>query len=197
MAGDYDVDVADWLRGGTPMGIEEAMIPRGVFPEIDEATPAELRRPIDVWHEGFINYTSLEAEPEGAKALHELVASGFVKEFSSYRDVKRFLRGRDPVSSKLAVVKNESDGIIKYRLILYCRVSGSNDAAERRERVLLPKAWDIIRDIMALRKNCKSHEEVFLFLLDFKDAFYMLPLLDEEYRYFTAFHDGKWYVWRG
>ena len=94
------------------------------------------------------------------------------------------------------MVKNESDGIIKYRLILDCRVSGSNDAAERRERILLPKAWDIIRDIMALRKNCKSHEEVFLFVLDFKDAFYMLPLLDDEYRYFTAFHDGKWYVWQ-
>ena len=79
MSGDYDIDVQDWLRGGTPMGIEECMVPRGVFPQIDESTPAELRRPLDHWHEGFTNYKSLEAEPGGSKALDELVAVGFVK----------------------------------------------------------------------------------------------------------------------
>ena len=87
------------------------------------------------------------------------------------------------------------DGVKKYRLILDCRVSGSNDAARRVERVLLPKCWDIIRDIMALKKVCGDSEEVLLFVLDFKDAFYMLPLLDRERQYFSAYHDGAWYVW--
>ena len=80
-------------------------------------------------------------------------------------------------------------------MILDCRVSGSNDAAERSERILLPKAWGVVRDAMALRKTCKQHEEVILFVLDFKHAFYMLPLLDYERRYFTAHHRGRWYVW--
>ena len=80
-------------------------------------------------------------------------------------------------------------------LILDCRVSGANDAAERHERILLPKAWDIIRDIMALRKACREGESVYLFVLDFKDALYMLPLLSDERRYFTAYHQGRWYVW--
>ena len=35
---DLEVDVKDWLRGGTPMGIEEEMVPRGVFPVVDEKT---------------------------------------------------------------------------------------------------------------------------------------------------------------
>ena len=59
-----------------------------------------------------------------------------------------FLDGEVPVTSKLAVVRHESDGVVKYRLILDCRVSGSNDAADRHERILLPKAWDIVRDVM-------------------------------------------------
>ena len=101
----------------------------------------------------------------------------------------------EPVTSKLAVVTNISDGVIKYRLTLDARVSGSNDAAVRQERISLPKAWDIVRDIMALRKQCRRREDVYLFVLDFRDAFYMLPLLPSERRYFTAYHAGRWYVW--
>ena len=106
-----------------------------------------------------------------------------------------YLDGSTPVSSKLALVKNTKDGVTKCRLILDCRVSGSNDAATKVERVLLPKCWDVLRDIMALRKGCKRGEKIALFVLDFRDAFYMLPLLASERKYFTAFRDGKWYVW--
>ena len=80
-----------------------------------------------------------------------------------------------PVTSTLAVVKNESDGVVKHRLIIDCRVSGSNDAADRHERIIIPKAWEIVRDVMALKKICKQGEQVCLFVLDFKDAFYMPP----------------------
>ena len=59
----------------------------------------------------------------------------------------------------------------------------------------MPKAWDIVRDIMALKKQCWGDEKVFLFVLGFRDAFYMLPLLRPGRRYFTAYHEGKWYVW--
>ena len=100
------------------MGIEECMVPRGVFPQIDESTPDELRRPLDHWHEGFTNYKSLEEELEGSKALDELVAAGFVKYFHSYDAVKKYLGGREPISSKLVAVRNESDGVVKYRLTL-------------------------------------------------------------------------------
>ena len=75
------------------MGIEEQMEARGVFPPVDESTPPELRRPLDIYHQGFTNYRSLDEEPEGAKALKDLVDSGFVREFSSYADVLAFLGG--------------------------------------------------------------------------------------------------------
>ena len=167
LAEDYDVDIRTWLMEGTPMGIKAQMTPRGVFPEIDESTPLDQRRPLDTFHADFTNYKSLEEEPEGTKALLDLVASGFVKEFRSYADVLAFLDGEVPVTSKLAVVRNESDGVVKYRLILDCRVSGSNDAADRHERILLPKAWDIVREVMALKKICKDGEQVALFVLDY------------------------------
>ena len=190
LAEDVDVDVSRWLRAGTPTGIETPMTPRGVSPMIDEATPLGLRRPLDVFHDGSMNYASLDEDPEGIKALHDLVDNGFVKQFDTYDAAVAYLSGREPVSSKLAVVKNVSDGVVKYRLILDCRVSGASDAAERRERNLLPKAWGIIRGIMALRKACCEGESVYLFVLEFKDAFYMLPLLSDERRYFTAYHQG-------
>ena len=65
-------------------------------------------------------------------------------------------------------------------MISDCRVSGSNDAARRVERVLLPKCWDIIRDVMALKKVRDVSEEVLLFVLDFKAAFYMLLVMECE-----------------
>ena len=48
---------------------------------------------------------------------------------------------------------------------------------------------------MALRKQCGRGEQVHLFALDFRDAFYMRPLRRDERRYFTAYHQGRWYVW--
>ena len=95
--------------------------------------------------------------------------------------------------SKLALVTNEKDGVVKYRLILDCRVSGSNDAATKVERVLLPKCWDVVRDGMALKKQCAEDEYIYLFVLDFRDAFYMRPLLPKERRFFTAVYNGRWY----
>lgn len=40
-AGDLDVDVAEWLRGDTPLGIRKAIPRRGVFPAT-EPTRAQL-----------------------------------------------------------------------------------------------------------------------------------------------------------
>ena len=45
LSDDIEVDVQDWLRSGTPMGILQQMTPRGVFPEVSEETPAESQRP--------------------------------------------------------------------------------------------------------------------------------------------------------
>ena len=76
-------------------------------------------------------------------------------------------------------------------MILDCRVSGANDAAHRFERILLPKAWDIVSGVMHLHKRTSPGENVELLVLDYADAFYMLPLVDCEKRYFVAYFDGS------
>ena len=45
---------------------------------IDEKTLEEDKRSLELYREGFENYRSLEEDPEGIKALDELVHAGFV-----------------------------------------------------------------------------------------------------------------------
>ena len=116
-------------------GVEANMIPRGILPEVNEQTPISQRRPLEHFHDEFKNYRSAELDEDATTALEELVVSGFVRCFQSEADAIAYLRGATPVSSKLALVKNAKDGVTKCRLILDCRVSGSNDAATMVERV--------------------------------------------------------------
>ena len=90
-----------------------------------------------------------------------------MKVFESEAAARAYLGGHQPVSSKLAMVKVTKDGVTKCRLILDCRVSGTNDASERFERVPLPKCWDVVRDAMDLKVRCWDQEGLYLFVLDF------------------------------
>ena len=66
-----------------PLGIEKNMIPRGIFPVVDEVIALEDRKPFEYFGESFHNYSSLDDDPEGAIALEGLVSSGFVRKFTS------------------------------------------------------------------------------------------------------------------
>ena len=81
----------------------------------------------------------------------------------------------------------------KFRLILDCRVSGSNDHATQSERILLPGAWHILSDVLELRADPGQVRR--LFVCDFSDAFFMAPLEASEQKYFVTSHQGKYYLW--
>ena len=85
--------------------------------------------------------------------LEQLAREGYVKKVKSRSHAKQLLSGATPVTSKLALITTENDGVLKHRLILDCRVSGASDAARRYERILLPKAWDAVAAIMDLKKR--------------------------------------------
>ena len=127
--------------------------------------------------------------------LDQLVREGYVKKVKSLSQAKQLLSGATPVTSKLALITTEKDGVLKHRLILDCRVSGANDAARRYERILLPKAWNVVAAIMDLKKRAGKQEIIELMVLDFSDAFYMLPLLPEERKYFAAHLGDSFYLW--
>ena len=48
-----------------PMGIEVDAVNVGVFPEVVDVCPPELRRPLELFNERFVNYASLEDSPHG------------------------------------------------------------------------------------------------------------------------------------
>ena len=51
-------------------------------------------------------------------------------------------------------------GILKLRLVLDCRVSGANDKAVKRERIIQPRLWDVVTDATHLYSCCQGGEEV-------------------------------------
>ena len=127
--------------------------------------------------------------------LKDLVDRGYVKEFSSRTAAKKCLNGCDPILSKLALISVLKDGNWKHRLVLDCRVSGANSATSKYERIILPRIWDVIRDTLNLKAAKKDTENIYYFVCDFQDAFYKIPLLPDERRYFAVLYKGKIYIW--
>ena len=51
----------------------------------------------------------------------------------------------------------------------------------RRERILLPLAWDAIRDTLEFLAEADKDEETRYLVLDYKDASYKMPLHEDVY----------------
>ena len=194
-AKDPDTHIVDWMCFGTPAGIAEQVPASGIFPPTDSVAEAKRLRDLAVYTEGFSNYVSIEESPHGEGVLNDLVKSGFVKVFPDEQSAISYLEA-NPVVAKMALISKEKDGVLKHRLILDCRVSGSNERATRNERIVLPRIWDAIRDGLELMLYGEPGHTLDFMVLDFRDAFYMLPLAHAEQRYFSAFYKGRFYVWQ-
>jgi hypothetical protein len=92
--------------------------------------------------------------------------------------------GAPPVLSKFAMLtKTRADGTAKRRVILDCSASGVSDATVQNQRVVLPRALEVARDIVHAANRREDGDEVELLVLDFKDAFYHVPCLHDERRW--------------
>ena len=136
----------------------------------------------------------MEYSDAGEGILQDLVNKNYINKFGDLADVNNYL-GADPVVAKFALITTEKDGIIKHRLILDCRISGSNSHARKSERILLPRAWHVIKDALQLGNLCVDGESLVFAVCDFTDAFFMIPLHRDEQRYFVASYRGAFYVW--
>ena len=154
---------------------------------MDSKAEAQKIRYLAVYSGGFINYVSIEDRPHGQKVLDELVNAGCVEVFSNEHAAIAYLKS-NPVVAKMALISKEKDGILKHRLILDCRVSGVNERATRNERIVLPRIWDAVRDGLELMLYGEAGHTLEFMVLDFKDAFYMLPLAHAEQRYFCTYY---------
>ena len=185
--GDPEAHLASWVRNGCPLGIRQELEASGVFPKVDQRDkPAVEAEALQSNMAGFTNYASLEDWPDVAREqIQRLVDDKFVQEFSSAEEITRLL-GEEPVLSKLALLsKQREDFSWKHRLIVDLLRSDVNSFICQGERIVLPRLGDAILDGLHLRRS-SARGPVEIMVADFVDAFFMLPLSDDE-RKFVAF----------
>eukprot|EP00971_Amphidinium_carterae_P218398 4334931-Amphidinium_carterae.1 len=75
------------------------------------------------------------------------------------------------------------------RLILYCKRSSVKGCTGKYERVLLPRASETA--CMELGAQHPHADDIELMVLDFVDAFYQIPVRQEERQFFCAQVAGR------
>ena len=178
LARDPDKDVAQWLAGNTPLGIQREIEPRGVFPAAGQTKAQEASaeylaaRGTEVQIDA--NYKSFhQHESESQAELRRLAQEGHIERIGPWTEVIK--RWPKAMATKLAtLVKLKSDGTQKVRFIADMRRSGINAMAQARERIVLPRGTDYTRDILDMLE-C-GPEEVELYTADFTDAFLNLGI---------------------
>ena len=74
-------------------------------------------------------------------------------------------------------------------------MSGVNDRAVKVGSLILPSAWDVVHDSLAPSAKLAEYESIKYLVLDYSDAFYMMPVARSELKYCGAWYHGCCYVW--
>ena len=194
-AGDPDGILADWAEGGAPLGIVNEVVSTGVFPTIGDplAEPDEVMQvttPEGPWS----NYVSAESSPEiTAEILNRMVNKGWAIKAPSLEALAEEVGSNEIALNKLALIsKMKADNTMKHRLVWDLLRSGVNSVVRQGERVILPKLYDLIEDILDLLRSATPGEEVYVLGADIEDAFHQIPLRRNERR-FTAASISGWF----
>ena len=85
----------------------------------------------------------------------------------------------------------------KHRLILDFKRSGISARTRKTHRVVLPRVSDAVHDALSLAAAAEPEHDGELFVLDFTDAFWHVPLHPSERRHFIGHGAGAYWVFRG
>jgi hypothetical protein len=198
-AADPDIDVAGWMEGHTPLGVNATVQPRGVFPGAPPGAAAlaakefydlNLRKG---WKHS--NYASFDD--------HKVLAHGEVERLTKAGFLERIgpawstvtARWPNAICTRLAcLVRPGAGGALKIRLIVDMRRSGVNGIAKITERIVLPRPGDAVE---AIRHCMGADSRGELMKADFADAFLSLGVLEAE-RGMVVVTDGvEYYAYRG
>ena len=110
-----------------------------------------------------------------------------MKAFDSLPECEEYLEGT-PVLSLFGQVTKVRFGKLKRRLILDVRQSRVKEGTRKVHRVPLPRATDVVYDIMDMLHKLPlgTDEQLDLLVLDFVDAFWNVPLMASERRFFVG-----------
>eukprot|EP00435_Cladocopium_sp_Y103_P001861 s2500_g1.t1 len=187
--GDVDVDIADCVDNGTPLGINRPIPTRGVFPPADKEAEQEalMDSAMQLARGSITNYASVRDNPDDTKVeVDRLEDLGFLVKITENTVRQEFPRG---TISKLAIiVKERPDKSKKRRLIIDLRRSGGNAKARLEEKLILPRAVDAIgtlRQMAQLQGEITTVERQAMWkreivLIDVSDAFPHLAVHRDE-----------------
>ena len=200
-AGDPEVEVPKWLSSHVPLGIEEPILPSGIFPEV-EATgvgPEAFRdaaKFVAAQGEGFVNYASFKEHGGLAeKELDREYLVGYLQWYGSKKQMDS-VHGKTWPSKVAVIVKLDKDGnISKVRLVHDLRRSGVNAKVKLCERLVLPRIGDVLEDLLDL---LASHPgaDIELTVADFKDAFKQLKVGPAERKYLCGKGRRGWFCYK-
>ena len=189
---DPDVDVLVWLRGRTPLGIELPITPRGIFPLSENVVGAEAG--LHPWMEIQGNYASYgDYKTEADAIIKSELEMGRLDWASSLSELTS--RHGEITRSRIAVVAKQKQGKTKVRLVHDLRRSGVNERVVTGERVVLPKATDVVADALDLME-ATGEPECEYFGLDFADAFKQLEVDPQEQRFLGGEALGGFFVYQ-
>jgi hypothetical protein len=187
--------VCAWLRQGAPAGIYE-------FPELDAIFPisAKAGAPAVSPHElasdagSFVNYQGFEHDDDAVSEVRAYADKGYLQRFKSLEEVREHL-GAEPTISRFAVLKRVKNGKTKKRVILDLKQSSVSACTQQTHRVVLPRATDLVQDLLELLHRALPHEQVEITVLDYVDAFWNIPLRFSERRHFVGMARGEYFVY--
>ena len=179
----------EWMARGFPIGIKTDIEHTGVFPRTYEDTSSvEASRLEGVVLQDELgehsNYKSFNEAGEKAQALlDQMVVDGRAEVVHTWQEVVDRMGQEARLTKMGCIIKVKEDNTEKVRLVFDGRKSGVNGEIHCRERVTLPRISDVADgylQLLALNHNSGDGRYPKLFSTDFKDAFYMLNLKEEE-----------------
>ena len=189
--------VPQWIREGTPLGIDVPIPAAGIFPsadseqDLDFTQTAELEDATAQMQKGTIlNYVSVRDNVDEAKIeLDRYRAQGFLKDIPKAVVEKEMAKGT--ISKLGLILKPKPDGGVKRRIILDLRRSGGNKKASLPEKLVLPRPSEALamsRSIFELRQAHgygEGYTREFV-VIDISDAFMALGVHHKELQHTLA-----------
>ena len=156
------------------------------------------RKPLGVAVEVDRNYKSFEEnEEESRQEVARLEAEGHLERIGCWNHVRR--RWKGAIATKVAtLVKQKSDGTQKVRFIVDMLRSGVNSLAVAGERIVLPRATDLINSTLRLWEAARPGEFLEFLTIDIADAFLNLQIKEgERANTIIRAQDGDYLVYKG